>query len=200
VIGRNQHGLTLYELLASLLVAGIVAALGAPNLLEFSRNSAMSSTANDMITALLTARSEAVKQRSPITFCASLEPLAPLPSCSPDAFGTAGGYIVWADDDRDAVVDGSEQLILQREFPEGIVVTADRGYIAFGVAGYVEHIAGLSDSASAILLCDRRGNAVSSGSLSAARVVRVDRMGRGQVLREVAEIRPIVAALGAPCT
>jgi type IV fimbrial biogenesis protein FimT len=106
-MGRNhQAGFTLWELLVTLLVAGVVFGLGIPNFREFQRNSAMTSAANDLITALLAARAEAVKRQVPVTLCASPDPLANPPVCAPDGTGANGGFIVWVDWDP-AHVDGN---------------------------------------------------------------------------------------------
>jgi type IV fimbrial biogenesis protein FimT len=196
---KTLRGFTLYELMVTLLVAGIIFGLGIPNLLEFSRNNQMSSAANDMITSILLARSEAVKRRVPVTLCASPNPVDASPTCSPDASGTSGGYIVWADDDADAVVDGGEDLLVQRDDPQDITVFGDNGYVHFGINGFLANIGGLGDSATNLLFCDARGNVIASGSLSAARAIRIDPTGRGTVMREVADVATIVTALGAAC-
>lgn len=196
---RTQRGFTLYELMVTLLVAGVIFGLGVPNLLEFSRNNQMSAAANDMITSILLARSEAVKQRVPVTLCASPNPVDAAPTCSADGSGTAGGYIVWVDDDADGTVDGGEQVLVQRDDPQGITVFGDNGYIHFGINGFLADIAGLGDSATNLLFCDARGNVVASGSLSAARAIRIDPTGRGTVMREVADVATVVTTLGAAC-
>jgi type IV fimbrial biogenesis protein FimT len=196
---RTQRGFTLYELLVTMLVAAIIFGLGVPNLLEFSRNNQMAAHANDMITSILMARSEAVKRRVPMTLCASPNPVDAAPTCSPDASGTNGGYIVWVDEDADADVDAGEEILVQRDDPQDITVFGDNGYIHFGINGFLADIGGLGNSATNLLFCDARGNVVVSGSLSAARAIRIDPTGRGTVMREVADVAPIVTALGAAC-
>jgi hypothetical protein len=42
------------------------------------------------------------------------------------------------------------------------------------------------------LLCDDRGSRVAAGSLSSARVVRIDRPGRSVVLQEIFDVNPWV--------
>lgn len=196
---KTQRGFTLYELLIAMLVAGLILSLGVPNLLEFTRNNRMVSAANDFIGAINAAREVAVTQRTPVTLCASPDPIDPAPSCSPDASGTNGGYIVWVDDNADAVVDGGEQIVFQRDDPANITVFGDNGYVHFGISGAVADIAGEGSSATQILFCDARGNVLAAGSQSAARAVRISPTGRGVVLRDVSEIAPIVTALGAAC-
>ena len=71
---NTQSGFTLYELLITLLIVGIVLTLGIPNLSAFTSNSRMSSTVNDLHGSFLLARSEAVRAKSIITICASANP------------------------------------------------------------------------------------------------------------------------------
>ena len=196
---RTQRGFTLFELLVTILVAGVIFGLGVPNLLEFSRNNQMVATANDFVTSIQNARSAAITRRLPVTLCASPNPIDAAPTCSPDATGTNGGYIAWVDDNGDAVVDGGEQILIQRDDPPDIAVFANNGYISWNGTGFRDDIAGLGLSLRVILFCDARGNTVTSGTLSAARAVRVTPTGRGAVENEVARIAPIVTALGAAC-
>jgi type IV fimbrial biogenesis protein FimT len=192
---KSQRGFTLYELMVTVLVAGVIFGLGVPNLLEFSRNNQMTSVANDLISAIARARSSAISQRLPVTLCASPNPVDAAPTCSPDASGTNGGYIVWVDDNGDAVVDAGEEIILQRDDPQDIDVIANNGYISFNNTGYVNDIGGLGLSARLLLLCDDRGNTVASGSLSAARAIRIAPTGRPTVIREVG----LIGALALAC-
>lgn len=183
----GQNGFTLYELLVSMLVAGVIFSLGIPNLLEFSRNNRMTATANDMITAILLARNEAIKQRIPVTLCASPEPLLDDPVCDAGLTDpeSGGGFIVWTDDNGDAIVDSGESMLWQQQDPRDISVIGNSGFVTFDIEGYIDDPA---TSASAFLLCDERGNSISSGSLSAARSVQIDPLGRARVLREISEI------------
>ncbi|HUQ51320.1 MAG TPA: GspH/FimT family pseudopilin, partial [Gammaproteobacteria bacterium] len=81
----RQHGFTLWELLMTLLVAGILLGIGVPNVMEFQRNGAMTAAANTLVTGLLMARNEAVKRQAPVTVCLSDNPTAVAPTCAPNA-------------------------------------------------------------------------------------------------------------------
>src|SRR5262245_19902772 len=130
---RTRRGFTLYELLVTVLVIGVIVSFGVPNLLEFSRNNRMAGTANDFVSAVLLARSESVAGRVPVTLCASPDPVADAPVCDADASDpeTQSGYVVWVDPDGDAVIDNGEQLLLQQDDPEMISVVRDNGYLHF---------------------------------------------------------------------
>lgn len=66
-----QRGFTLIELLVTLSVAAILLTVAVPNFQIFVMNNRMATQANDLITALNLARSEAVKRAANVTVCAS---------------------------------------------------------------------------------------------------------------------------------
>jgi len=213
-----QRGFTLWELLVSLLVVGILLGFGVPSFLEFQRNNAITAAANDLVSGVMAARSQAVQLQVPVTLCASPDPTAATPVCSPSGAGSNGGFILWIDEngntdangvpiltdatDGNIAVDAGEVVLLAREAPGGTLnVFADSGYVAFGPNGRRRNVGGAGPGFSArnVLYCDERGNRATSGDVSTARVVRLEATGRGQVLRLVDEITPVVAALGAAC-
>jgi prepilin-type N-terminal cleavage/methylation domain-containing protein len=219
-----QSGFTLYELLITLLVAGVLFGLGVPNFLEFQRNGAMSAAANEMITGLLAARAEAVKRQVFVTWCLSANATAAAPACSPAPVGNVAdrGFIVWVDDngnvdgngapllndasDGNAATDAAElaipgNLIRQSAAPGGTMrVSSSCSYLSFGPNGFPRTAPGLCAPGNnmRILLCDDRGNrAGAGGQISTARVIRIDNTGRGQVLQDLVDTTAAVAALGA---
>lgn len=213
---RNHRGFTLWELLVTVLVMGVILGFGLPNLLEFNRNNQMAATTNELIGALMAARTEAVKRQVFVTLCASPNPVAANPTCSMTGAGTNGGFIVWVDEngntnpltgapvltdasDGDAVVDGGELVLLQRDDPVDIAVFGDSGYISYGANGFRRDVPGGVNSARMVLFCDFRGNVISAGGLSAARAVRIDQTGRAQVLRDVTDITNAVFPFGLAC-
>jgi type IV fimbrial biogenesis protein FimT len=131
---RRQSGFTLWELLVTMLVAGILVAVGIPSFRDAQRNSAITAAANDLITGLLAARAEAVKRQVPVTLCASPDPTAPNPVCAQDGAGANGGFIVWVDwdpthvdpvtgtptftpSDGNAVIDNNETILIRTPAP-----------------------------------------------------------------------------------
>src|SRR5215831_8991903 len=131
---RRQSGFTLWELLVTILVAGLLVAFGIPSFRDAQRNSAITAAANDLITGLLAARAEAVKRQVPVTLCASPDPTAPNPVCAQDGAGVNGGFIVWVDwdpshvdpvtgtpifaaSDGNAAVDNNETILIRTPPP-----------------------------------------------------------------------------------
>jgi type IV fimbrial biogenesis protein FimT len=216
---KLNRGFTLWELLITITVAGILLGVGVPSFLEFQRNNAIASAANDLVSAVLAARAEAVKRQVPVTLCASANPTAPTPVCSPTGAGTNGGFFVWVDEngnfdlngspvltdptDGNAVFNNGETVLLARPAPGGTLnVFGNSGFISYGANGFRRfNVAGLPAQPPDlnVLYCDERGNRQSAGG-STARVVRIDRTGRGAVLREIVQITAALPTiLGAVC-
>jgi type IV fimbrial biogenesis protein FimT len=212
----RQHGFTLWELLMTLLVAGILLGIGVPNVLEFSRNASMTAAANDLVTALLQARTEAVKRQAPVTVCFSTDPFAATPVCAPAAVAGSltTGWVVFVDENNNFDADGARiltdgtdanaaidtgELILSRYAAPGasssVRVSANCGYTTYAPTGFTRQAAALCWFANRIvLLCDDRGRGTAAGSLARPRVVRMNRSGRPQVLSEFADVDPFVPA------
>jgi Tfp pilus assembly protein FimT len=198
----------------TLLVAGILLGIGVPNVMEFQRNGAMTAVANDLVTAMLVARTEAVKRQAFVTFCLSDNPTDIAPTCSPNAVYNSAtrGFIVWVDEnnnvdadgariltdatDGNAVVDAGELVLSQTAAPGAsgsIRVSANCGHVAYAPTGFTRRVAALCfQTTRLVLLCDDRGPGVAAGSLATARVVRIGRPGRPQVLSETAAVDPFV--------
>lgn len=197
----REAGFTLYELMMTLLVAGILLGVGVPNLMEFQRNGAIVAAANEIVTGTLLARSEAIKRQTPVMFCLSDNPTAANPTCLPNAVQDSDtrGFVVFVDEDGDGSIDAGDQLLMQSAAPGGTIrLSANCGHVGYGRNGFTRSVAGLCNPpVRTVLLCDERGRRQTSGSLSAARVVRIDRPGRGQVLSEMADV---AAAIGPDAT
>ena len=100
----KESGLTLVELLVTIVVLSILLALGVPGLQNFIKSSRLTGQANDLVVALQLARSEAVKRGTGSVVCASANEA----TCSNSDDWTTG-WIVFTDFDQDGnlVVDPS---------------------------------------------------------------------------------------------
>lgn len=203
-------------------VGGALLAIGVPNLMELLRNNAMTAAANDLVTGVLMARTEAVKRQAPVTLCLSADPTTDTPTCSPGPATNDPtlGFFVFVDEndnynadgtrnlgdgtDGNGVRDAGELVLLQspaRGVP--IQVSANCGYVSFAPNGFTRQAAALcfptAPPVRSILFCDDRGRRIAAGQLSSARVVQIDLPGRAQALVEKAAIDPIIDDLGANC-
>ena len=185
---KNQTGFTLYEVLTTMLIVGVVLSLGIPNMQSFRQNSRMTAAANDLHSSFHLARSEATRAKTPITICASADSMADLPTCGG---GLGAGWIIFADTDGDITVDAGEAVL--RRFPaieNGIVVntTGPDDYFSFASTGLGRgNVTGTAPLAT-MVLCDPRGNITGGGGKSTARVLIVTPLGRAMVLADEAQV------------
>ena len=186
---KFQNGFTLYELLITVLVIGVILTLGVPNLQEFTANSRITTTANDLHASFLLARSEAARAKTNITICASNDSMSANPSCSMGSFDD--GWIVFIDTDGDIVRGAGENVL--RVLPaidSAIDITTNAGasYFSFAATGLGRGDVGGLPSLQSARICDGRGNVTAAGGSSAARVLIVTPIGRATVIRDPVQI------------
>jgi len=185
---RTQTGFTLYELLTTMLVVGVVLTLGIPNMQSFRQNSRMTAAANDLHSSFHLARSEAARARTPITICASADSMVALPTCGGEL---EAGWVVFEDRDGDIVIDAGEPIL--RRFPaigNDIVVntTGPDDYFSFAATGLGRGQITASPPLATMRLCDPRGNIRGGGGKSTARVLVVTPLGRATVLADEGQV------------
>jgi type IV fimbrial biogenesis protein FimT len=193
---QYQRGFTLYELLITLLVVGIVLTVGIPSFRDFTQNSRITGTANDLHSSFLLARSEAARSKSPITICASADPFGAA-LCNGAAFD--GGWIVFVDLNGDIQRAGAGENVLRAHPPVdaaiNIATNAAADYFGFAPTGLGRGDVGGLPAVQTAVICDTRGNIRAAGGMSAARFLVVTPIGRATVLRDVDQI---TAAGGCP--
>lgn len=185
---RTQTGFTLYELLTTMLIVGVVLTLGVPNMQAFRQNSRMTSAVNDLHSAFHQARSEASRAKSNITICSSADSMDPIPTCGGEY---ENGWIIFEDTNGDIVLDAGENII--RRFPpvaDGIVINSGGGadYFSFASTGQGRGNVTGTAPAGTLRFCDTRGNELAAGGNSAARVLVVTPLGRAAVFRKKDQI------------
>jgi type IV fimbrial biogenesis protein FimT len=185
---QKQHGFTLYELLITLLVVGIVLTLGIPNLSDFTRNSRITGTANDLHSSFMVARSEAARAKTSVTICASSDPFGAA-DCDGASFND--GWIIFVDIDGDIVRAGTNENVLRAhpKVDDNIDIVTNNGatYFSFAANGLGRgNVDGPAFEKATI--CDERNNIVTAGGSSAARLLVVTPVGRSTVVRDKAAI------------
>ncbi len=131
---RHARGLTLVELITTLALAGVLLAVAVPAWSELVDRSQVTTTANQLLTALRYARSAAVNRNRMIGLCPSDDGT----HCSGDPFGWQRGYLVFEDRDGDRKRTDDEPLLrVQDRLPQGMRLysTAGRPAIRFDPDG-----------------------------------------------------------------
>ncbi len=185
---KTQTGFTLYELLTTMLIVGVVLSLGIPNMQSFRQNSRMISTANDLHSSFHLARSEAARAKTSITICASADSMTALPTCGGEL---EAGWVVFEDTNGDISIDAGEPII--RRFPAtnvSIVINTvgPDDYFSFASTGLGRGNVTGTPPLSTMILCDVRGNVRGSGGKSTARVLVVTPLGRATVLADEGQV------------
>ncbi len=186
---RNLSGFTLYELLITIVIIGIVLTFGIPNFGVFTQNSRIASTANDMHSSFYLGRSEAARSKSNITICASNNSMGAA-TCTGGTFDD--GWIIFVDLNGDIQRAGVDENVLRRHPPidDAIDISMNPGatFFSFAPTGLGRGNQSGFTAIQTAVICDGRGNVVAAGGNSAARYLVVTPIGRATVLRDVDQI------------
>ena len=195
---RQQTGFTLYELMITLMVVAIILSFGIPNLRNFTLNSRITSTANDLHAAFMMARTEAAHAKTNVTICASADPMG-----AANCGGTWDqGYVVFIDDDADRARDAGEAILRsQPPLDTGVMLRVANGatYFMYAPTGLGRLDTGGNPALSQVVICDQRGNADGPSGGSTARLFLSTPLGRATIVRDKALVGNALTAMGATC-
>ena len=199
----HAEGVTLIELMVTVMVLAVVLAAGIPTFADFLRNNRMSAAVNDVVTSLHLARSEAVKRRTPVTIC----PAASATECDAGS-GIESGWLVFVDTNGNGIPEGPGDSIIQIR-PSLPTEIADysrwgdengdatgRFLISFDPSGYLlADIDGTTPVAN-LQFCDKRGDQKTIGGSAAGRWVEITRTGRPRVFASREQVQASANPLG----
>ena len=110
-IGNNRaRGVTLVELLVTLAIVAVGAAIAAPSFKGMIADTRLSAQANDLLVSLKYTRSEAVKRNARVSMCKK----ASDNTCAAAATATAswqGGWLVFVDGGTVGTIDGADTIL-----------------------------------------------------------------------------------------
>jgi len=101
---KYSSGFTLIEMIVTVSIVAILASIAAPSFSSMLERSRATAQANEMVSALLLARSEALKRRNNVTVCTSIDQTTCAGNGEQDF---SNGWIVFVDCNKDRVVDTS---------------------------------------------------------------------------------------------
>jgi type IV fimbrial biogenesis protein FimT len=193
---RSVAGFTIMELMITLAVAGVLAAIAVPNMRDFIRNSRLTGGANDLLRSVQIARSEAIKRQTVVTACASANPTATSPTCSGGAFT---GWFVFQDLDNDWQWDAGEPVIDTKTVAGGVTVrNNNNGKVSYASTGLANSTPGQSPT-NRIVICDQRGDITAENGNAVVRAIIIEPSGRARVTRDRTTVTGALSATGGTC-
>ena len=168
-IARRGAGFTLTELIITVTIAGLLAAMAAPAIGTLVSNQRISGQANDLLADLNLARSEGIRRGAAVVICKTANPSATSPTCNTtDANEWTSGRLIFADADGDNQLDAGEEVLRVRQALEGTTNRLLGDGAATGSANRIVYQAnGVAGSAAGTVfggevqlrVCDARGGA-----------------------------------------
>jgi len=114
---KQASGFTLLELIVAISIAGILMAMAIPSFSDMMRDNRLTTYANEFVTSLNIARSEAVKRGTTVT----LRKIG-----GTGTYWSTSGWNVFVDNDADGTLDAGEEIIrTYNALPNGYTLVGD---------------------------------------------------------------------------
>ncbi|SEJ23685.1 GspH/FimT family pseudopilin [Nitrosomonas eutropha] len=158
-----SKGFTMVELMITISIASILLAVAVPSYQSLMRESRLTAQANELMTALHYARSEAVKRGGRITICKSSDGA----TCNDGSW--QDGWLVFSDAGTAGAVDSDDEIL--RVFPKlsgGITVNG------FGFGNWISYLPNGRSQTGRFELCNQ----------ASGRDVVVNNSGRPRVVKD----------------
>lgn len=176
---KKTNGFTLIELIVTLAVFAIAAAMAIPNMGSFLDSNRRAANINIFVSAMNLARSEAVKRNNDVSLCTRNDAGT---DCDA-AKNWENGWLVFVDDGTKGDVDGSDIIlrvydpVFKRETPLDVSFRETEANIKFITYQYKGNV----NTPATFKRCDDRG-------LSQARAIIVALSGRTRLSKDTADL------------
>ena len=113
----GKRGFTLIELMVAIAITAILLTVALPSFEVTLNSNRLTSSANEFVTALQTARMEAIRRNQHTAVCFSASAESAAPTC-----GAAGadGWITFVDADSDGSFDAGDSLLMSSTLPPNV--------------------------------------------------------------------------------
>ncbi|MBK6727807.1 MAG: GspH/FimT family pseudopilin [Xanthomonadales bacterium] len=146
----RQAGVTLLELIVTVIIAAILVALALPSFQSTINSSRVSGPANEIVSTLQLARMEAFRRGERTVVCRSENADTAAPSCTTSA-GNWGGWLAFVDVDANGNVNGTD-VVLRATTVNAPAVVVPSPLISSGSNSIVFRADGLARASSGALL------------------------------------------------
>ena len=136
----RTRGVTLVEMMITLVIIGILAGLAVPAYRMYIQNARASALSDEFTIALAFTRNEALKRSATVTMCAAAD--ANLNSCGTNA-DWGNGWIIFNDPNGDGVIAAAgDRLRTHEALVGGTTITTTLARVTYAGTGFLDTTAG----------------------------------------------------------
>jgi type IV fimbrial biogenesis protein FimT len=152
---EGNTGYTLLELMVTVTIAGILMGVAVPSFTSIIDSNRLTTYANDLVTALNYARSEAIKRNLRVSLCKSINSV----SCT-TINNWSQGWVIFTDQNNNSTYDNSTETLLRVQTYKAntttmVGETSVANYISYIATGQSQLSTG-AFQAGTIKICDER--------------------------------------------